>query len=217
MLTEAQIDRYSRQIILPEVGGRGQERLQTARLALCAEWTDLLLVLDYLAGAGIGEILIDTLAQSNAPSWKAWLDRVRGLNPEVRIELGSATGLQPRDATLVLAGSQRVLDRSRAANAASRGAVIFARLDAPLLAVLPKRPPCLACADARLLAPFSPRNRDAAEAPTAAIVAMAAAGETIKQLLGIAPPGTILTEFHGYEMVPFSPPSGALHGCQVCG
>jgi hypothetical protein len=32
MLSDAQIDRYSRQILLPEVGGRGQERLLAARV-----------------------------------------------------------------------------------------------------------------------------------------------------------------------------------------
>jgi len=34
MLTDAQIERYGRQIILPEVGGRGQERLLAARVAV---------------------------------------------------------------------------------------------------------------------------------------------------------------------------------------
>jgi hypothetical protein len=56
LLTDEQIERYSRQIILPEVGGRGQERLLAANLTLLAEAEDLTPALNYLAGAGIGTI-----------------------------------------------------------------------------------------------------------------------------------------------------------------
>lgn len=55
MLSEAQIERYSRQIILPQLGGKGQETLLQARVLVnggALQTTTLL----YLAAAGVGTI-----------------------------------------------------------------------------------------------------------------------------------------------------------------
>ncbi len=55
MLSEAQIERYSRQIILPQLGGKGQETLLRARVLVnggAPQTTTLL----YLAAAGVGTI-----------------------------------------------------------------------------------------------------------------------------------------------------------------
>src|SRR6202030_4043165 len=55
-LTDAQIDRYSRQIIVPHIGGRGQERLLAARILLAGDARDIEAPLAYLGGAGVGSI-----------------------------------------------------------------------------------------------------------------------------------------------------------------
>jgi molybdopterin/thiamine biosynthesis adenylyltransferase len=57
-LSEAQIDRYSRQIILPEVGGRGQQRLLDASVLLLDSAEPVAGAASYLVGAGVGRIRI---------------------------------------------------------------------------------------------------------------------------------------------------------------
>ncbi len=52
-LTEEQIQRYSRQILLREVGGRGQVTLLSTRVALRGEGAALATAAAYVAGSGI--------------------------------------------------------------------------------------------------------------------------------------------------------------------
>lgn len=54
--TDAQLERYSRQMILPEIGGRGQERLQKAKILVIGAGGLGSPLLLYLAAAGIGTI-----------------------------------------------------------------------------------------------------------------------------------------------------------------
>lgn len=61
MLTDSQIERYSRQIVLPEVGGRGQERLLAAHAAIVGRDEAALFCAAYLAAAGVGRLCLDGL------------------------------------------------------------------------------------------------------------------------------------------------------------
>jgi adenylyltransferase/sulfurtransferase len=67
-LSDAQIDRYSRQIILPEVGGRGQERLLAARVALRGVGAMAATAARYLTGAGIGELRLSATSRRSRTS-----------------------------------------------------------------------------------------------------------------------------------------------------
>lgn len=71
MLSDEQIERYSRQIILPQVGGKGQEKLLHARVLVDSSTNNTLHLsaLHYLAAAGVGTIGIVT--RTPAPLWTA--------------------------------------------------------------------------------------------------------------------------------------------------
>ncbi len=56
MLSDSQIERYSRQIILPQVGGKGQEKLLRARVLVNGSGPLQTAALFYLAAAGVGTI-----------------------------------------------------------------------------------------------------------------------------------------------------------------
>ena len=81
-LTDAQIDRYSRQIIVPHIGGRGQERLLAARILLVGDARDIEAPLAYLVGAGVGTICLKPSAD------QAVFTEKRELNPDVSVRRG---------------------------------------------------------------------------------------------------------------------------------
>jgi molybdopterin/thiamine biosynthesis adenylyltransferase len=73
--SDDEIRRYSRQIVLAEVGGNGQELIGQTTVTAACEVEAL-----YLAAAGVGTIIVpsDEIAAS-----------VRALNPLVRVEVGN--------------------------------------------------------------------------------------------------------------------------------
>src|SRR5262249_52054990 len=55
-LTDVQVERYSRQIVLPEVGGRGQERLLAASVVVGGDGTAAATAAVLLGRAGVGTL-----------------------------------------------------------------------------------------------------------------------------------------------------------------
>lgn len=208
MLTDAQIDRYSRQIILPEVGGRGQERLRQSRLALAGDPAALALVLRYLAGAGVGRISLRLAADQ--------LEQLRGpigaLNPDTQLEAWPDTA-PSADLTAIVLSQHSELQSAREIGAGARPLMLIRLLAPRAIAILHSRPPCLACADPALLAPESAQTPNDRELPAEAI-AIAGVGEILLQLLGIAAPIDRLLLSAGYELSPRPLPAAA--GCERC-
>lgn len=65
MLSDEQIERYSRQIILPQVGGKGQEKLLHARILVSAAGSLQTAVLHYLAASGVGTLGVVARGESS--------------------------------------------------------------------------------------------------------------------------------------------------------
>jgi len=214
-LSDSQIERYSRQIIVPEVGGRGQERLLAARLVIAGEIGDLAPVLAYMAGAGVGEIFLH--AGHDRSLTERMITDMRELNSDAKILAADDHDpdlTEPADLVLILAGTPASPlahagkiplppgeGKRSAAERAGEGVprswpLILARLDSPgKIAVMTSSPPCPACADADLLAPFGAR------AETAGLIAMVAAVEAFKILTGRTLAASALLEFDGYRCV----------------
>ncbi len=190
-LTDQQIDRYSRQIIVCGIGGRGQERLLASSIVIVGNEAEREMPLAYLVGAGIGEIRVVTPGESADSTVARMCDR----NPDVAVRVGDD---DPRGAQLVLAviGSAESVAIAHQTFARHRQtAAIVARLDdAPRIAVIPSPPPCPRCADANLFAPFGSGTAEAN------FVAMVATNEALKLLAGcVEDANARLIEFEGYE------------------
>lgn len=193
-LTDPQIERYSRQIIVPRVGGRAQGRLLAARTVISADAADIEAPLAYLVGAGVGRIELDR----GAPDFK--IDEIaaamRALNPDSTVAAFAADD-SSRAPHLVFAivGSAASQSSARALCAKlSDVPCIVARLDSPaLIGVFPAPSPCAFCSDAVLTKPYGERS------PQAGVVAMAATAEVFKLLAGYdAAPRAALIEFDGF-------------------
>ncbi len=210
-LTDAQIERYSRQIIVPGVGGRGQERLLAARILLAGAVSDLEQPLAYLVGAGVGSIGFCRTGEGRA-AWN-FHEEMYAQNPDVAIRAITDRELEsPARFDLAMFLVSDDASRDLAATRVNRidaDAFIVARLDhPPRIAILTGASRCPRCADASLLsgpaapaayasAPASPSVRSAA--PAAAVVAMIATTEALKLLSGfIESPPSVIVDFDGY-------------------
>lgn len=190
-LSNQQIERYARQIIVPGIGGIAQERLLSARLMIAGKAADVATVLAYMVGAGVGEIRLQ-LPASDTAEQDSMIIRAAQLNPEVVVkpEAETVAGLN-----LVLAMGGDSETSEQIVRLLGTGVpVIFGRLDEPAaIAILPGAPPCLFCADADLLARLNRRSDNAG------FVTMIAATEAFKLLAYAAPtPAPMLLQFSGF-------------------
>ena len=111
-LREDQIRRYARHVLLPDVGGRGQERLLAAAVAveLGAGRAAEVAALAYLAAAGVGRLVLvgdaggalgeDEIASGilygaadrGRPRGEAAAERIAALNPDVQVIAAGPAG-----------------------------------------------------------------------------------------------------------------------------
>ncbi len=207
-LSDPQIERYSRQIILGQVGGRGQERLLKSRLWLIGEIGDAARVLAYLVAAGIGTIVVDQIGCSHAQRDRV-VAEMRGLNPDARLSFDPDDASRA-DLIVWLIGSMAALDATIAADRTREDSpLIAARFDTPgAIAILPGRRPCLTCVGARLTRPFARRSAEVG------FIAMVAAAEAIKMLASKDHGEAALVDFDGYSAR--SQTIAALSDCSIC-
>jgi adenylyltransferase/sulfurtransferase len=124
-LSDDELERYARHIVLPQVGGVGQRRLKAASVAIVGAGGIGSAVIPSLAGAGIGRLTIiddDVVDRSNLQRQPIFRDDqigqakaelaaafVRNLNPHVEV---SAVGgrLTAENADSLLGGHDLVID-----------------------------------------------------------------------------------------------------------
>lgn len=216
-LTESEILRYSRQIILPEVGGAGQEKLKESRVLVVGAGGLGSPAALYLAAAGVGTVglcdddivdltnlqrqVIHSSADLGRTKVSSSAARLRALNPEIRIVEHRAR-LTAANAGKILPGYDVVVDGSDTFASkflvndacAVRGIPhVFAGIldfEGQLLTVVPGEGPCYRCFFREPPPPGSvPTCAQAGVlGPVAGIMGSLQAFEVLKLLLGIGTP-----------------------------
>ncbi len=126
-LSDAELERYARHIVLPQIGGPGQRKLKAARVALVGAGAIGSAALPALAGAGVGRLTIiddDAIELSNlhrqliyredqVGEGKAEAAAVFAQSVNSNIEVAAAgQRLDANNAQSLLAGHDMVLDGS---------------------------------------------------------------------------------------------------------
>ncbi|MBI5016250.1 MAG: HesA/MoeB/ThiF family protein [Deltaproteobacteria bacterium] len=171
-LSETEIQRYSRQIILRQVGGDGQERLKASRVLVVGAGGLGSPAALYLAAAGVGTVgicdddvvdltnlqrqVIHATADLGKVKVTSAAERLRALNPEIQVVEHRAR-LVAANAAEILSGYDAVLDGSDTfaskflvndACAAAGLPYVFSGIlgfEGQLLTVVPGRGPCYRC------------------------------------------------------------------------
>lgn len=171
-LSEQQIERYSRQIILPNVGGKGQDKILKARVLVVGTGGLGSPCAFYLGAAGVGTIglvdsdkaelsnlqrqILHTTSDVGVPKAESGKKRLTALNPDVnviahnlRITSENILGLI-KDYDIVVDGTDNFPTRFLVNDACVMGsrplihAGIF-RYDGQIMTILPKKGPCYRC------------------------------------------------------------------------
>lgn len=141
-LTDAQLERYARHIVLKEIGGAGQARLLSGHVALVGAGGIGSPAIQYLAAAGVGTLRViddDAVALSNlqrqvlfgtadidAPKAEAAVAAVARLTPDVHVIpilqrlTADNAALMLRDVDVIIDGSDSFETRLAVADAAQR-------------------------------------------------------------------------------------------------
>jgi molybdopterin/thiamine biosynthesis adenylyltransferase len=125
ILSDAELERYARHIVLQDIGGAGQARLKAARVVVVGAGGIGSPAIQYIAAAGIGRLILiddDAVDLSNLqrqtifgtddigqPKVAAAAIAVSRLNPNVVVEM-HAVRIGPDNAADLIAGADVVLD-----------------------------------------------------------------------------------------------------------
>jgi molybdopterin/thiamine biosynthesis adenylyltransferase len=213
-MDDQQLLRYSRQILLPQIGMEGQQKLLEAHVAIIGAGGLGSPVAMYLASAGVGRLTIadhDDVDLSNLqrqilhgsndlgrPKVESAKDRLTALNPDVdvltlnaRIGAGQLEDLA-RQADVIVDASDNFATRF-AVNAACvvsgtplvSGAAI--RMEGQLSVFIPSRPdsPCYRCLYREGEEPDQTCTDNGVLAPIVGVIGSLQALETLKLLMGV--------------------------------
>lgn len=170
--TAEELERYARQIVLPEVGGIGQERLRAAHVAMVGVGGLGSPIALYLAAAGIGrltlidddavevgnlqrQVLFDTEAVGRPKTERAAV-RLAELNPDVTVDVvterltAANAGKLLASADLIVDGSDSFETRAEVAKTAAKLQKVLVSgsvqgTDGQLIVLTPFADPTLPC------------------------------------------------------------------------
>jgi adenylyltransferase/sulfurtransferase len=124
-LTTAELQRYDRQILIPQVGRTGQKRLKKAGVAIAGAGGLGAPIAMYLAAAGVGHLRLidcDTVETGNLnrqllhwqkdvgrPKTQSALNKLTRINPEIHVEV-HGTKIDVHNAPKLVTGCNAVVD-----------------------------------------------------------------------------------------------------------
>lgn len=244
-LSEREIERYSRQLVLPEWSGEAQERLKAATAIVIGAGALGSPAATYLAGAGVGRIGVadgDWVEISNlqrqflhytpdieTQKAESAAQKLGVLNTEITVE-PYPVELDADNAGAIVAGADVVLDCTD--TFASRylindacceqriplieaGALGFGGM---VFAIRPGETACYRCAFPTAPAVEQKCADLGIMGPVAGVIGSLQALEALKLLTGVGrPPGDLIVQFDGFTLEQTLVRTTRLEGCPACG
>ncbi len=220
VFTEEQIERYSRHILLPEIGGKGQQKIREAKVFIVGAGGLGSPVAMYLAAAGIGALgiidgdavdlsnlhrqIIHHTPDLNKPKVYSAKEKIEALNPDVRVityqeRLVAKNALDIlRDYDLIIDGTDNFPAKFLINDAAIltgkplvHGGIL--RFDGQVMTILPKQTTCYRCIFKNPPPPgLIPSCQEAGVlGALAGVIGTIQATEALKLILGV---GNLLTD-----------------------
>ncbi len=226
--TEAQLSRYSRHILLPEVGGKGQKKLARARVLIVGAGGLGSPAAFYLAASGVGTL---GMMDADCVDWsnlhrqvihqtpdvgyakvRSAQEKIALLNPDVQVipyfENFSEENAEKilREFDIVLDGTDNFSAKFLINDAAyfSNKPLIHAgilRYHGQILTILPGKTACYRCIFPALPTGFVPSCQEAGVmGPLAGVIGTLQATEAMKLILGVGTPLTnALLQYDAFE------------------